>query len=107
MFRWTFGSYAASLGTVSSPALRKPKKAEQHAAHSMIASWVGGTNSQLVCILHRMSGDILCKHVPQGPFQLCNVLPLSGYTPIGAGEVEMDVALLSLCVNGALLRDIT
>ena len=67
-FRWTFWSYAASLGTDNSPARRKPKKARLHAAHSMTVSGVSGTDSQLVFILRRMSGEIGNLSRPSEPF---------------------------------------
>ena len=46
------------------------KKARQHAAHSMTVSGVSGTDSQLVFILRRMSGEIGNVSRPSKPLGL-------------------------------------
>ena len=56
--RWTPASYSASVGTVSSPALRKPKKHRHEAAQSIMLSKLLDSFSHIFLILSSDSGVI-------------------------------------------------
>ena len=56
--RCTAGSKAPSVGTVSSPALRKAKKHRHAAAHSIFLLWLPPAGSQIAFIFNKMGGVI-------------------------------------------------